>query len=148
MLQIRLGFAIVCAYPLFSAPCFADIAELPIRKAGAWEITTVAEHFGMKRFTTCITPTDPIVLGAGDKECLSPDVTKTGNDVIVNVMCKRANGTEFTSMLFAGDFSSWYRATSKMTFTFPDGRESHTGLSITARYEGDCSKANTAADTP
>ncbi len=124
-------------------PCYADLAQLPVRKPGAWEITTVAENFGMKRYTTCIGPNDSIILGSGDKECVTPDVNRTGNDIIINVTCKRSSGTEFTSMLFAGDYTSWYRATSKLTFTYPDGHESHTGLSITAKYVGDCAGAKT-----
>jgi hypothetical protein len=92
----------------------------------------------MKRFDTCIMPVDNIVPGIGDKDCTPPDIKWVSKDVIVNVSCKMQGGTQLTSMLFSGDFEKWYRATSRITFEEPDGHQSHSGLSITAKYVGRC----------
>ena len=116
----------------------AVAASLPVRKPGLWEITTVADNYGMKRFETCIKAEDPIAPGIGDKDCGTPEIQSQNSEAIVNITCRMKGGTQLTSMLLSGDFKKWYRATSKITFTFNDGRESRDGVSITARYLGKC----------
>ncbi len=113
----------------------ADAAEpLPVRKSGHWRITTVADSFGMKTFDTCIAPGDSIVSGIGDKTCSPPDVKKIADEVFVNVTCKTGSGTELTSTLFTGDFKSWYRGTTKMTFEPPENGVPHMGVTIDATF--------------
>jgi hypothetical protein len=116
----------------------ASANSLPVRKPGLWEITTVAEDYGMKRFQTCINAGDPIVPGIGDKNCDAPEIKSGNSEAIVNITCRMKGGTQFTSMLFSGDFQKWYRATSKITFRFKKGGESRAGVSITAKYLGAC----------
>lgn len=118
----------------FSAAGAAE--PLPVRKSGHWRITTVADSFGMKTFDTCIAPGDSIVSGIGDKACSSPDVKRIADEVFVNVTCKTGSGTELTSTLFTGDFKSWYRGTTKMTFDPPENGVPHMGVTIDATFIG------------
>ncbi|RUP11214.1 DUF3617 family protein [Hyphomicrobium sp.] len=115
-------------------PAHAD--ELPVRKPGRWQLTTVAESIGMKTFETCVTPADGIVPGVGDKNCRLSKVKRLADELYVDVECRADAGTEKTSTVLTGDFSTWYRAMSKMTFDPPQQGVSHMGVTVDGKYLG------------
>ncbi len=118
-------------------PAHAD--ELPVRKPGRWQLTTVAESIGMKTFETCVTQADGIVPGVGDKNCRISKVKRLADELYVDVECRADAGTEKTSTVLTGDFSTWYRAMSKMTFDPPQQGVSHMGVTVDGKYLGpDC----------
>jgi hypothetical protein len=119
-----------------TASVAARAEELPVRKAGRWELTTIAAAIGMRTVDVCIGPDDAIVSGVGEPGCSPPKVRRTGEEVIVDIVCKSKNGEQTTSTLFTGDFTTWYRATSKMTFDPPTPGGASMGVTIDAKYKG------------
>ncbi len=110
--------------------------QLPVRKAGRWQLTTVADSVGMKTFETCIPPADPLVTGIGDKKCSVSRTKRIGDELYVDVVCRTDIGTQTTSTVFTGDFTTWYHAMSKITLEPPQGGYDHMGVTIDGKYLG------------
>jgi hypothetical protein len=126
----------------FAATAAIADTSLPLRKPGHWQLTTVAETIGMKTFDTCITAADPIITGVDDENCKTSDVRAVGDERYVDVACKTEIGRENTSTVLTGDFKTWYRAMSKITFDPPQNGISHMGVTIDAKYlDANCPKA-------
>ncbi|KAB2938950.1 MAG: DUF3617 domain-containing protein [Hyphomicrobium sp.] len=131
---------IVSVVVLAASGCLfqAAAAELPKRKPGHWEITTVAPGTGMTTTHACVGPDDNIALPADSGDCSAPKVTPAGSEVIVDVVCKKAFGKQIMSTAFGGDFNARYHAVMKMTFDPPEGVPSM-GVTIDGKYIGpDC----------
>lgn len=88
--------------------------ELPTRTPGLWRITTISAEVGMQTNEVCITDSDSII-GPQRADCAKPSITHTGDQIIVTLECGDADRRSVESLLFTGDFKSWYRAQSKMT---------------------------------
>jgi len=120
-----------------SAP---GIDELPVRKAGEWQLTSISPTAGKQTFNTCITPNDSIVTG-NDQNCDKPTVKRVGKEVFVNVVCKAGNSKEKISTLFTGDFQDWYRGITKITFDPPQEGVPHMGVIVDGKFVStECSK--------
>ena len=118
----------------------AAAQEVPKRKPGLWEITTVGAGSGTNVAEACIGEDDHI-LAPGGGNCAEPKVTSGGEDtVIVDVVCKSGDSKETISGAFTGDFSTRYRAQVKMSFDPPpSGMPPHVGVTIDGKYLGpDC----------
>ncbi|PPD45935.1 MAG: hypothetical protein CTY15_02590 [Methylocystis sp.] len=89
-------------------------SELPIRTPGLWRITTVSPETGMRTHDVCIAEADSII-GNQAADCARPLVTRAGDQVIVTIECGVGERRNVESLLFTGDFKSWYRAQSKVT---------------------------------
>ena len=117
---------------------YAETAELPKRKPGHWEITTVSEAIGKTTVNACVGKDDNIAVPAESGECSEPKVTPAGSEVIVDVICKKPYGKQTMSTAFGGDFNSRYHAVMKMTFDPPEGYPTM-GVTIDGKYIGpDC----------
>lgn len=130
---------VVCALALVAfAPSLANSADLPKRKPGHWQLTTVAPAQGETTVDVCIGPDDNIAVPTDSGDCSEPKVTPAGNEVIVDVVCKRAHGKQTMSTAFGGDFNKRYHAIMKMTFDPPEGFP-RVGVTIDGKYIGpDC----------
>lgn len=109
--------------------------EVPKRKPGLWEITTVAAGTGMTTVRTCVGPDDNIAVPEGLGDCSEPKARRVDEDIFVDVECKKPYGRQMMSTAFTGDFTKRYRATMKITFDPPDGVP-NTGVIIDGRYLG------------
>lgn len=87
---------------------------MPKRTPGLWRITTVAPEIGMEMNEVCIEDGDSII-GALNSSCGAPSVTRANDRVIVTIGCGPESKRDVTSLLFTGDFTTWYRAQSKAT---------------------------------
>ena len=97
----------------------ANAEDVPRRKAGLWELSTIGAGSGTNKAKTCIGESDKILTPEGGN-CTEPKVTKAGEDtVILDVVCTTEQGKETISGAFTGDFSTRYRAQVKMTFDPP-----------------------------
>ena len=114
---------------------FAETAELPKRKPGHWEITTVSAAIGKTTVDACIGEDDNIAVPGESGECSEPKVTPAGSEVIVDVVCKKPFGKQTMSTAFGGDFNSRYHAVMKMTFDPPEGYPTM-GVTIDGKYIG------------
>lgn len=109
-------------------------AELPQRRPGVWRISTVSPELGMQTHEVCIAAGDSII-GALAQECATPSVQSTPDETIVTFTCERDGARSVTSLLFTGDFASWYRAQSKVTVTRANGgAPQRSGFTIDAKY--------------
>lgn len=118
----------------------ANAEDVPRRKAGLWELTTIGAGSGTNKATTCIGENDKILSPEGGN-CSAPEVKRGGEDtVIVTLVCTTEQGKETISGAFTGDFSTGYRAQVRMTFDPPpQGMPPHMGVTIDGKYLGpDC----------
>jgi len=84
----------------------ANAEDVPRRKAGLWELTTIGAGSGTNKAKTCIGENDKILSPEG-VNCTEPKVTKGGEDtVIIDVVCTTEQGKETISGAFTGDFST------------------------------------------
>jgi hypothetical protein len=136
----RLIAAATAATALFSGAGAGAIedaaAELPRRKPGLWRISTISPEIGLQKHDVCIEAGDSIV-GAIGANCSKPSVRADGGETIVTFSCGLGRAREVTSLLFTGDFASWYRAQSKVTLTLADGTaQQRSGFTIDAKFLG------------
>lgn len=135
------GLISICAAVFNAVYMQAYAAEVPIRKPGQWKLSTVSETTGLQTFETCITGKDSIVAG-DDNECGKPDVKRIDDEIFVNVACKSETSSRKISTLLTGDFSSWYRAVTKITFNPPQDGVSHLGVIVDGKYLGPTCRAD------
>jgi len=79
-----------------------------------WRITTVSPEIGMQTNDVCVAEGDSII-GPQAAGCAQPSVTRAGDQVIVTIECGAGDRRDVESLLFTGDFKSWYRAQSKIS---------------------------------
>lgn len=133
-LCVPLGFGIVSGAGIAGAPALAD--ELPERKPGHWRITSISAELGMMEIDACIRSGDSIAVPSDVSVCAVPDVQRVEDQVIVNVTCKSKLGEERISTLFTGDFQTWYRGITKMTFDPPTQGQTGMAVTVDAKYVG------------
>lgn len=140
------GVVYMCAAALSSVCGHAWAADVPVRTPGQWQLTTVSDSMGMRTVKTCIAATDDVVLGENAKNCGPVDVKTIANETFVNVTCPAGNSRQKISTLLTGDFSTWYRAVTKITFDPPQDGVSHVGVIVDGKYLGkDCAADDAAA---
>ena len=140
-MKFSIAAAALCIASLAASAVLAATLEIPKRKLGYWEITTVAPVSGMTKINVCVGPDDDIVTPEGG-ECSKPTVTPLNEGMIVNVVCTSKEGKQIISTTFTGDFATRYHAILKTTFDPPIGAISHMGVNIDAKYHGpDCKAA-------
>jgi hypothetical protein len=126
------------------APLLAATGEIPQRKPGYWEITTVAPVSGMTKVRTCVGSDDDLVTPE-NSDCTEPKTTPLNEGIIVDVVCSSKDGKQTISTTFTGDFQTRYHAILKTTFDPPIGAISHMGVNIDGKYLGpDCPAEATA----
>jgi uncharacterized protein DUF3617 len=143
-MQRHVALAAVSLAMLAATLLPAKAADVPQRKPGLWEITTIGAGTGTNVVKTCIGQDDKI-LSPGEGNCSPPKVTSGGTDTtIVDVVCSSGASKETISGAFTGDFATRYRAQVKMTFEPPPtGMPRHLGVTIDGKYLGpNCSGAD------
>jgi hypothetical protein len=146
---IVLAASVSLAWVLCS-PLPVNAEDVPRRKAGLWEITTIGAGSGTSKARTCIGENDRILTPEGGN-CAEPKVASGGEDTtIVDVVCTTDQGKETISGAFTGDFGTRYRAQVKITFDPPpQGMLPHMGVSIDGKYLGpDCGAENAPGEAP
>jgi hypothetical protein len=139
--QISASLTLVAAAFALLGAARAQTPELPQRRPGLWRISTISPEVGLATHDVCIEAGDSLI-GAIDETCDKPTVQPAQDQWIVTLSCSRASGREVTSFLFTGDFSSWYRAQAKSSFTRADGIAAQgSGFTIDAKFLGrECPK--------
>ena len=139
-MQIIVALTTAASLVVAAAGATALAQEVPKRKPGLWEITTVGVGSGTNVVKTCIDDGDSI-LAPDDGNCSEPKVTSDGQDTtIVDIVCTSGSSKETISGAFTGDFATRYRAQVKMSFDPPPpGMPPHVGVTIDGKYLGpDC----------
>jgi uncharacterized protein DUF3617 len=123
---------------LAAGPSWAASDGVPKRKAGYWEITTVAPVSGMTKTKVCVGADDDIVRPEG-ADCTEPRLTPLNEGVIVDVVCTTKDGKQTISTTFTGDFETRYHAILKTSFDPPLGAIRSMGANLDGKYLGpDC----------
>jgi hypothetical protein len=120
----------------------ANAHDLPERKPGHWRITSISAELGMTAIDACILPGDSIAVPSEGSTCSEPDVQRVEDQVIVNVTCKSKLGEERISTLFTGDFETWYRGITKMTFDPPTYGQAGMAVTVDAKFVSETCPSN------
>ena len=138
---------------LAAAPALADTVQLPIRKAGLWDIKM--EHEGAKlpnitiqqctneavdrEFTAEFAP-------AAKQNCSKADVQKTATGYVSESVCTAAGATVTSHAETSGDFSSAY--TVKVTSHSEGGKlgTRDSKITISAKWAGACKDGQKPGD--
>lgn len=119
----------------------AATAEVPARKAGLWHIRTISDAFGTREIDACVTAADPLIPASPGATCQPARVASTASETIVTLECSVGEDRQVTSILFTGDFETWYRGQAKMTISksaAPQVATTTLGFNIDANFIGDC----------
>ncbi|MFD0985626.1 DUF3617 domain-containing protein [Methyloligella solikamskensis] len=125
----------------------ANATEIPKRKPGHWQLTTVTPGIGKRVFDVCVTEDDNIAVPKNAGKCGEPEVLEAGSETIVNVTCKVKDATQIISTALNGDFDKRYHAVVKMSFDPPMGGQDRFGVTIDGKYIGpDCTEGEEAKE--
>ena len=132
--------ALAAALVLITAvPAAAD--DVPQRKPGLWEITTVAAGIGMTTIKACVGADDSIATPDDSGDCSEPKAKRMGEEIVVDVVCSKEFGKQIMSTAYIGDFTTRYHGIMKITFVPPEGVK-NMGAIIDGKYLGpDCGAA-------
>jgi len=119
--------------------------DYPQRKSGLWEIKAMSEHSKGEPQTMqmCIdektdNATREMAAGAAKEMCPKHDMRRSGNQLVVDSVCKFGDSTATTHSVFTGTFDSSYRVESKSTYDPPMMGMKQGTTVIEARWTGPC----------
>jgi hypothetical protein len=131
-------------------------AELPTRKAGLWEMKTIAERNVTPQVVQqCVDASTDKQMhekfgGAGDM-CSKNDIKKSGSTIVNDSICKIGAMTTKTHAVYSGDFNSAYTVKVSTTIegegakTMP-GRSGPASSTIEAKWVGACKSGQKPGD--
>lgn len=151
---MRLLRSIATAAIAAMLPHAASAGELPIRKAGLWEIKmTVAgvqtPPTTMQHCTDATTDKE-MASGVGPMSadtCSKNEIEKTATGYVSNSVCTIAGKTSTTRAEFTGDFNSTYTVkVSSQSTGAPAGAPRDSIMAIDAKWMGACKSDQKAGD--
>jgi hypothetical protein len=133
-----------CALASFAVTAIAT--ELPLRKAGLWEMKVVKTGSKLPDMTMqhCTDPTTDkemsnLVSPLAKQICTKQDVVKTASGYVSDSVCTVSGVSMTTHADIVGDFDSGYTVTSKShTDKGPNGAPLDTVTTIEAKWVGAC----------
>lgn len=136
------------------APLLAQGADtIPARKPGLWEIDTEVSMVPGQKITArrCIGPNgDGDLLDRSAKErkkCGEARVTRNGQEVVTDMVCKVDASTATIHGVLRGDFQKQYAGRVDTTYAPPLHGMSSTSVSLDARWIGPCAPGQKPGDT-
>lgn len=134
---------------LGTATAFAQMADLPTRKAGLWEILLKPESGGgqpttMQQCTDEATDKalNTMFNGPGQMPCTQQQASKSGNTLTIDSTCTIGNMKTTSRAVFTGDFNSAYTVAinSKSEGSIMPGvpAPGESRMSIEAKWTGPC----------
>ncbi|ODA67866.1 hypothetical protein A7A08_01033 [Methyloligella halotolerans] len=138
---------VVLAAALSFQASVAQAAEIPKRKPGHWQLTTVTPGVGKRVFDVCVAEDDNIAVPKNAGKCGEPEVLEAGSETIVNVTCTVKDAKQTISTALNGNFDERYHAVVKMSFDPPMGGQDRFGVTIDGKYIGpDCTEGDAAKE--
>jgi hypothetical protein len=154
--RMRSPLAVAAIALLFAAPALAS--EMPMRKAGLWELKMEFEGRNLpaqviKQCTDA--STDKLMnsnfSGPAEESCSKRDVSNSGGTITIDSICKFGEATTTSHAVVSGDFNSGY--TVDVTSTRQGGRSlpgvapgAATHMKIAAKWLGPCSAGQHPGD--
>jgi hypothetical protein len=119
----------------FAQATVASSDALPTRRPGLWRISTVSAAVGLHVGETCVGPQDSVI-GSLGSDCSKPEITRAADQTVVTIACGSEPRRIASSLLFTGDFVTWYRAQGKITERDQAGNDAElrTGFTIDAEF--------------
>ena len=140
--RIRAAF-VIC---IISAAA-ASAAELPARKAGLWEITTIMGSHSVKVQQCTDAASDQAMqaraAGGLSGDCAKRDVQKSGSTITVDSVCTFGGKTMVSHMVITGSFDREYTMT--MTSQAP-GMPVGPLATLNAKWLGPCAENQKPGD--
>jgi Protein of unknown function (DUF3617) len=154
-LMHRQLIAIAVSLP-FAAPAFA--LDMPTRKSGLWELHMVFEGHKLpaQKIQQCVdAATDKLMnsnfSGPEKEACSKRDISKTGDTMVIDSVCKFGSATTTSHAVVTGSFDSAYKV--DVTSTRSGGRPlpgmtacKATHMTIEAKWLGPCAKGERPGD--
>ena len=151
----RASFA---ALVLLAAPAAAAALDMPMRKAGLWELSMSFQgrNLPAQVMKQCTDATSDKLMnmnfgGSNEANCSKQDTTKTATGLIVDSVCTFGGATVTSHAVMSGSFDSAYtvEVTSKREGGPPmpglkPGTETH--MTIAAKWLGPCGKDQKPGD--
>lgn len=139
-MALAIRFACAAALLGLTLACTSAGADggtgVPQRKPGHWKLTSISAELGMTTVDACITSADSIAAPQSGRTCTTPVVERADDQVIVNLSCTSKLGEERISTLFTGDFQTWYRGITKITFDPAPASQSNMAVTVDAKFIG------------
>lgn len=115
--MIQRASLIALTLALGAAPVFADNVQLPIRKAGLWEVSMQVTGISKTATPPMVTQqcTDESVdrmmnkMSSNSMTCSKQEMSKSGGSFVADSICTVAGSTVTTHAEATGDFNSAYR---------------------------------------
>jgi hypothetical protein len=146
----RVGLALICLLPALPAAA----VDMPLRKAGLWEIRMVMAGGPLPTITMqqCTDETTDQQMstmfgGTSNGACTKQDMQKTASGMVVDSVCSISGMTMTTHAEISGDFNSAY--TVKVTSTRQGGPANipaNTQMTMEAKWLGACAADQKAGD--
>jgi hypothetical protein len=139
---------------LLAASAAASAEELPLRKAGLWEmkITKVGGSVPEMTMQHCTDPTtdkemNNSVSPLAKQICTRQDIQKTATGFVTDSVCSVAGVSMTTHAEISGDFNSGYTVTSTShSDKGPTGKPLDATTRIEAKWMGDCKPGQKPGD--
>jgi hypothetical protein len=131
--RISIAFSVFVVFSTASA----SAGDLPVRKAGLWEITIAGPH-SIKVRQCSDAATDHAMAQAGiglPGDCPTHDVQESGSGITIDSVCKSAGRTTTSHIVITGSLSSKYTMT--MTSQAP-GASVRGPMTLYAEWLGPC----------
>lgn len=133
---------LLAALPLMLISYIVFAADLPIRKAGLWEMTMEGmagmPAMVMKQCTDAKTDERMQKWDPGQTDCKVGPISRSGDTITTDSVCKLDGTTATTRMVTSGDFQTAYTVQGKTTFSPPMQGMAESNMTIKGRFVGPC----------
>ena len=128
----------------------AGAADLPKRKAGLWEVSSVMEGMPMRSaMQICVDPASDNLMqerGREKAQCSVMDVKSAGGKFTIHSVCMVEKTTATTDAVFTGSFDTSYKGEIQMRYSPPMQGMSQLKISQEARWIGPCKPGQKPGD--
>jgi hypothetical protein len=153
MTRRLLLFCLGCCLPTLVAAATANAEDLPIRKAGLWELKVVRVGSALPDMTMqhCTDETtdkdmNNMVSPMAKQICSKQDVQKTATGYISDSVCSLGGGSLTSHSEIVGDFSSAYSVTTVSHADKGPANLRDSTTKIEAKWLGDCKPGQKPGD--
>jgi hypothetical protein len=153
MTRRLLLFCLGCCLPTLVAAASANAEDLPIRKAGLWELKVVRVGSALPEMTMqhCTDQTtdkdmNNMVSPVAKQICSKQDLQKTATGYVSDSVCSLAGASLTSHSEIVGDFNSAYSVTTTSHSDKGPGNLRDSTTKIDAKWLGDCKPGQKPGD--
>lgn len=140
------GALFVVSISAFALLSTANAADLPKRKSGLWEITTQVDGRGGMTMQMCVDEKQDDLAAQQNKDaaknvqkkCSKMDVKRTGDQTVMDSVCKFDNVTATSHTVVNGNMSSRYQMDATTRYDPPMHGMAQSHTTMTGKWVGPC----------